>query len=78
MIEIIVGFIVLVVLSRLFPERKNSPDSQIALLPFLEDRWLDGISPQNENYYDFDEGWGDDFNSLYEGHFDDSGDNDFE
>jgi hypothetical protein len=70
MIEIIVGFIALIVSYHIFPRENSSTNSQETIIPFLEDDWLDEKNHPKSDLYD----WGNDieneFESASDGYFD--------
>lgn len=78
MFEIIVGFIALVVLYRIFPGKNNSTGSNDTILPFLEDDRLDDNKQKKGDYYDWAEDIEDDIESNDADHFEDAGDDYFE
>lgn len=78
MFEILVGFIALVVLYRIFPGKRNGTESKETILPFLEDEFLKDKNQPEGEYYDWADDVEDGFVSADEDSFGDAGDELFE
>lgn len=79
MIEIFVGLIFMVILSRLFRARlfRDKKDDSIpkdTILPFVENGRYDDETWQDEDFYDWEDNFVDDIDSIDDGCLDDIGD----
>jgi hypothetical protein len=70
MIEIIIGFIALVVAYHIFPRKNNSTNSKETIIPFLEDDWRDEKNHSKGEYHDWGDSIESDLESNSDGYFD--------